>query len=102
MENIYFKDFDLWNTHKKHLDKSKSPDYFHERDIWWCAIGVNIGSEQDGKNDNFDVNIANKDSQILITQLRAISSRRLLRKIGTIKRLKHQEVIMSIIRFIIT
>ena len=21
---------------------------FHEREIWWCALGVNVGSEQDG------------------------------------------------------
>ncbi|HEX8993883.1 MAG TPA: type II toxin-antitoxin system PemK/MazF family toxin, partial [Candidatus Paceibacterota bacterium] len=23
-------------------------------DIWWCHLGINIGSEQDGKNDRFE------------------------------------------------
>lgn len=28
--------------------------YFHEREIWWASLGVNIGFEQDGKNQNFE------------------------------------------------
>ena len=24
---------------------------FHVRDIWWCALGANIGVEEDGKNE---------------------------------------------------
>jgi mRNA-degrading endonuclease toxin of MazEF toxin-antitoxin module len=23
---------------------------FHEREVWYCSIGLNIGDEQDGKN----------------------------------------------------
>ena len=29
-------------------------DYVHEREVWWCALGVNIGVEADGKHDNFE------------------------------------------------
>lgn len=28
--------------------------FFHENEIWWCAIGVNIGTEEDGKNHCFE------------------------------------------------
>lgn len=27
---------------------------FHEREIWWCSIGVNLGQEEDGKNALFE------------------------------------------------
>lgn len=40
------KDFDRWNEDKKKLDRTRSDFDFHEREIWWCAIGLNIGSEQ--------------------------------------------------------
>lgn len=49
------KDFDKWNKHKKEIDtKDTDPDlYFYEREVWWCSIGVNVGFEQDGKNEFF-------------------------------------------------
>lgn len=48
---MYNKDFNGWNAEKKNLEIS-TPDVlpFHEREIWWCSIGVNLGDEQDGKN----------------------------------------------------
>ena len=48
------KDFDGWNKLKKSLDSNARPEYFHERDIWFCSIGINIGSEQNGHNENFE------------------------------------------------
>lgn len=27
---------------------------FHEREIWWCSLGENLGFEQDGKNEHFE------------------------------------------------
>ncbi|MCX6713218.1 MAG: type II toxin-antitoxin system PemK/MazF family toxin [Candidatus Vogelbacteria bacterium] len=49
------KDFDGWNEEKKKLEKIE-PDTlpFHEREIWWCSIGINLGDEQDGKNELFE------------------------------------------------
>ncbi len=45
------KDFDRWNEKKKGLhDRDRAP-FYHEREIWWCALGVNIGSEQDGSGE---------------------------------------------------
>lgn len=49
------KDFDLWNKEKKNLEQSADTGcIFHEREIWWCSIGLNIGSEEDGKNNLFE------------------------------------------------
>jgi mRNA interferase MazF len=48
------KDFDCWNNKKKIVDKKDMEDiFFKEREIWWCHLGLNIGFEQDGKNDDF-------------------------------------------------
>ena len=47
------KDFDKWNAHKKTTNDSEFNLYFYEREIWWCAIGVNVGFEQDGKGVKF-------------------------------------------------
>ena|SRR5918992_367202 len=29
--------------------RKRKPYFFHEREIWWCALGANVGNEQDGK-----------------------------------------------------
>lgn len=42
------KDFDSWNEKKKLLHQKEEALFYHEREIWWCALGVNIGFEQDG------------------------------------------------------
>ena len=47
------KSFDAWNEHKKKRDENDISIYFYEREIWWCAIGVNVGFEQDGKGKDF-------------------------------------------------
>ena len=52
---MYQKQFDRWNVEKKQLEMFGSNSLlFHEREIWWCSIGVNLGDEQDGKNDLFE------------------------------------------------
>ena len=48
------KDFDIWNREKKKLNARKERIFYHEREIWWCALGTNIGFEQDGTGKNFD------------------------------------------------
>ena len=96
------------------MHKSKRKIYFRERQIWWCSFGLNIGFEQDGKNNRFErpalilkkfnpyvlwilpmTSIAksgkyyyqfehnNRKYSIILSQLRLISSKRLLRKIRT-------------------
>ena len=48
------KDFDRWNEQKKSINSSEDGKFFHEREVWWCSLGVNIGYEQDGKNELFE------------------------------------------------
>jgi len=47
------KDFQKWHTKKEQVDAVGGRLFFHEREIWWCLLGVNIGSEQDGRGVNF-------------------------------------------------
>ena len=47
------KEFDSWNERKKKLHQREKPPYFKEREIWWCTVGLNVGTEQDGKGTNF-------------------------------------------------
>jgi hypothetical protein len=46
------KDFDTWNSRKKTIDLSAINPPYLERDIWWCSLGVNIGFEENGDNEN--------------------------------------------------
>jgi len=49
------KDFDSWNKEKKNLEDTGHVELiFHEREIWWASLGINLGDEQDGKNDLFE------------------------------------------------
>jgi mRNA interferase MazF len=105
------KDFDRWNTRKKKIHNAPFRSYVHEREVWWCALGLNIGFEQDGKNDLFerpvlvlrkfsaDVVLAvpltsrerkglyyltvpydGQKASLILSQLRLISTKRLLRR----------------------
>ena len=49
------KDFNNWNELKKISDeKNHLPDNFpKEGEVWMSSVGVNIGSEQNGSEDNF-------------------------------------------------
>lgn len=65
------KDFDAWNKRKKQLHKSTFNDYIHAREVWWCALGVNIGVEADGKHENFErpvlvIRKFNQDSVLIV------------------------------------
>ncbi len=41
------KDFDNWSKRKKEINEGK-PNFYHEREIRWCSLGINVGFEQDG------------------------------------------------------
>ena len=39
---------------KKKLDREASQHlYFHEREVWFCSVGVNVGMERDARNTKF-------------------------------------------------
>ena len=48
------KDFDRWNKEKKSIDSQKDLKLYHAQEIWWCRLGVNVGSEQDGTGVEFE------------------------------------------------
>jgi mRNA interferase MazF len=48
------KPFDAWSKLKKKLQGDENKIFFHEREVWWCSIGINLGFEQDGRNDTFE------------------------------------------------
>ena len=130
----YFKDFDNWNIEKKNVDKKSINRnlYFHTKEIWWCSTGVNIGSEADGKNNNFErpfliikkfnnamlwgipLTTKNKEDKnhyrlsknkynnsiAVLSQLKIISSKRLLRKIGLISEEDFNNILNAIINIL--
>ena len=60
------KDFDTWNSIKKNINLKNRRIFCNQREIWWCSIGLNIGSEEDGKNELFErpvliVDVFNQD-----------------------------------------
>lgn len=46
------KDFDKWNKIKKKTN-AETPRLYTVREIWWCRLGVNVGTEQDGSGEWF-------------------------------------------------
>lgn len=52
----YIKEFDRWNEKKKETDHRilGKNFYVYVREVWWCSVGVNVGSEIDGKNEHFE------------------------------------------------
>ena len=107
------KDFDGWNKEKQEIDSGAVKIFCHPREIWWCALGVNIGFEQDGTGKNFDRPVivirgfnerifigvvlttqkkegdfyfplgmvGDKESFAILSQIRLIDTKRLIRKI---------------------
>lgn len=47
------KDFKKWHTKKEILHKEKDRPFFHEGEVWFCSLGLNIGFEQDGVKNDF-------------------------------------------------
>jgi mRNA interferase MazF len=48
------KDYWRWHELKSSLQEKSEFLHFHEREVWYCSIGVNLGYEQDGKNNLFE------------------------------------------------
>ena len=46
------KNFNIWNKVKKETDEKISRPKIKTGDVFWCRYGINIGFEQNGKNEN--------------------------------------------------
>lgn len=130
----YKKDFDTWNDLKKSIERKHGGEaYAYPREVWWCSLGINLGTEIDGKNENFErpvliARVYNKHSMLVLpvtskekddafhckiivqaknsntgeiynkpvwvklTQARAISNKRLLRKVDVIPHIDFDKV----------
>lgn len=65
------KDFDGWNTEKKRVHAKANPAYAYPREVWWCALGMNVGAETDGKHGNFErpvlvLRVYNKETLLVL------------------------------------
>ncbi len=47
------KDFLGWFTLKKITHETRGSALFHEREVWWCMLGANVGYEIDGTGSGF-------------------------------------------------
>lgn len=54
MEKEYDKDFDGWNKIKKKIDYSSNKKTVKLGEVYWCKLGLNVGVEQNGRQDNFE------------------------------------------------
>ncbi len=126
----YVKDFDKWNSEKKNLDQKEitQNSFFNEREIWWGSLGVNIGFEQDGKNEQFErplliikkfnrsivwvvplttiakenkyhYTLKSSGSIVILSQLRLVSTKRFLRLIQTVNENEFNDIISRIKSF---
>ncbi len=118
------KDFDGWNEQKKQTHKRSDAPFYHDRELWWCALGVNVGSEQDGSGEEYRRpvlvlkglsaetclviplttsarhhplrpvvgTVEGKDAHALLSQMRVIDTKRLVRKIGYLDKAVFEEI----------
>lgn len=47
------KDYRKWHQKKRYVHNEKQAPFFHEREVWFCYLGENIGYEQDGAGEEF-------------------------------------------------
>lgn len=48
-----FDEYYKWNEQKININSNKGKLFFHEREVWFTSLGLNIGFEQNGKGNNF-------------------------------------------------
>lgn len=117
------ENFIRWTKLKIRIHIKDKDVYFREKEIWWASLGMNVGYEQNGKNENFErpilvlkkfgsgslwalpltskekigrfyyrFDFKGKNHSVILTQLRLISSKRLLRRMGSFSGCDFNEV----------
>jgi mRNA interferase MazF len=127
------EEFVKWTKLKVRIHLNDNRLFFKEREVWWASIGMNIGFEQNGKNETFErpvliikkfnhdvmwvlpmtskdksksnkyyypVEYENEISYIILSQLRLVSSKRLLRKVRTLSKNEFKTVCKKIKNFL--
>ncbi len=124
----YKKDFNNWNKIKQRVENRTPAENFQAREVWRCSLGVNIGSEQDGKNQLYERPVLvikrfnrntllilpltrkvsytrysyklKDESFVLLSQVRIVSSKRLLRKMFLVSKVQYFSIILKFILMI--
>jgi len=83
------KNFDSWNKVKKELHMEGVVKFYNVREVWWCALGVNVGSEQDGDEKTFErpvliVKGVSKDTCVIVPLTTSKNRHRLRVDVGEI------------------
>ena len=118
------KEFWRWHRLETTIEHNGARPFFYPREIWFSALGINIGHEEDGKGSNFlrpvivikklssetfwavpltsrakkgphDYEIETVQesrSTAILSQLRMLDSKRLVRKAGRISRRQLREI----------
>lgn len=47
------KGFWSWHRFKIEIENITEPNFFHEKEVWYTAVGINVGVEEDGKGTEF-------------------------------------------------
>jgi len=47
------KDYINWSKKKSYVQNEKARAFFHEREVWVCFLGENVGFEQDGSGEEY-------------------------------------------------
>lgn len=47
------KNYRSWHNKKEKLENISERPFFHEREVWYCYLGANVGFEQDGQGEDF-------------------------------------------------
>src|SRR3989338_7055349 len=110
------RDFRKWHSLKSRIDAVQDGMLYRTQEVWWCALGANVGVEADGKNDLFErpvlvfrkfnkemfwglpmtsrskraepfyftFSLHEKPQTVVFSQLRVLSSKRLIRRLGKV------------------
>jgi len=98
------KNFHDWNIKKIKIDKNETFNHPREKEIWWCSIGINIGSEVYGKGADYTrpvlvINAEGSESFIGIPLTSNIRSRKYSCIIKTDDEVLHTALIYQIRSF---
>ncbi len=119
---MYIKDFEAWNVQKQKVDQKEAGIYLRAGDVRWVILGINVGSEIDGKGASFtrpalvirivgnmaliiplstkiksmagylNLKLNDKEMSLCINQMKVVSQKRILHRLGHISEAKLDSV----------
>src|SRR3989344_8136533 len=126
------RDFSKWHSLKSRIDAVQDGMLYRTQEVWWCALGANVGVEADGKNDlferpvlifrkfnkdmfwglpmtsrvkqhkpfHFSFSLHQKSQTAILSQMRILSSKRLIRRLGKVSDAQLVALNKAIVSFI--